>query len=227
MIFKDLNKRFDYSLKGKTYKPSRVQRRLIYGRDVTDSSWSLRGARYVGYKKALKKEHYFNQRLRCAYCRVELRADAYWEDLDHVVAQSDKGRWVFYPKNLIVTCGPCNKLKNADTTLTNPNARYFPLHSGGFRIFNPHFDNWSDHFVIEKGLFLKGIPNTKGPETYKYCHLYRHDIIIDYAKQQLFWKIFTMKRLTHRLRNSTVGSNEAIHIQVAIDHLLERKRNSL
>lgn len=197
--------------------------RLIYDKSVNVNFWNKQGD-YDKYKKNLKDRHYFGQVRRCAYCRTRLRADAYWEDLDHIVAQSLKGNWIFYPKNLIVTCEPCNRLKNKSSTLFNPNSKYFPLNSKGFNIFNPHFDKWSDHFEVEKGIFLKGKPGTKGPNTYKYCHLYRSDIIIDYVDEQRIWSMFTMRRLTHKLKEVQKGSNEEIHIQKAIDHMLKRKK---
>ena len=157
MFNKNLNNRFSYSLIGKTYKPLIPEFRLIYDPKVDSEFWTTKKGAYENYKNELKKTHYFGQNRRCAYCRKRLRADAYWEDLDHIVAQSKKGNWIYYPKNLIVTCPPCNRLKNANETLTNPNASRFPLYTGGFRTFNPHFDKWEDHFVIEKGIFLKGI----------------------------------------------------------------------
>lgn len=222
MFPKNLNKKFDYTLKGSTYVPSKSEFRLIYSKSVTKNHWS--DSNYDDYRKNLKVEHYFGQNRRCAYCRTKLRANAYWEDLDHIIAQSVRGNWIFYPKNLIVTCEPCNRLKNADLALANPAAKYFPLYSSGFNIFNPHFDIWSEHFEIVNGIFLKGIPGSKGPNTYKYCHLYRYDIIIDYVDEQRIWNKITMRRLTHKLRESTSGSVEETHIKLAIVHMLRRNR---
>lgn len=222
----NLNKKFKYTLKGKTFKPSNVQSKMIYDVAVDATHWSRRGKSYLDYKKDLKEEHYFGQNRRCAYCRTKLRADAYWEDLDHVVAQSIKGNWIFYPKNLIATCQPCNRLKNADNTLSNPKAKMFPLHSGGFNIFNPHFDEWSEHFKVDNGIFLKGIPGTKGPQTYKYCNLHRMDIIIDYSDEQRIFSLLTMRRLTHRLKTVQKGSREEESINNAIDHMIRRKKQN-
>lgn len=226
MFPKNLNTKFNYTLRTKTYSPTAQEIRWIFSKEVRASDWSKQGGKYQEYKAALKQKHYFGQTRRCAYCRARLRTDAYWEDLDHIVAQSEKGNWVFYPKNLIVTCEPCNRLKNANPTLKNPYARYFPLHSGGFNIFNPHFDNWSDHFEIEKGIFLKGKPGTKGPATYTHCHLYRHDVIIEYVDEQRIWSVFTMRRLTHRLKEAQKGSEEEKHINLAIKHMINRKKQN-
>lgn len=224
MFHKDLNSKFNYTLRGATYVPKMHEFRLIYNKDVKKEDWGNQGQGFKDYKRALKKHHYFGQTRRCAYCRVKLRTDAYWEDLDHIVAQADKGNWIFYPKNLIVTCEPCNRLKNNATTLEFPNTNLFPLYSKGFNIFNPHFDTWSDHFEIVKGIFLKGKPGTKGPNTYTHCHLFRHDIIIAYVDEIRIWNCITMKRLTHRLKETVAGSNEELHINQAIQHIIERKK---
>lgn len=224
MFPKNLNNQFNYTLKGKTYVPTKPQFRLVYDKTVTKGFWKKKGD-YEVYKKALKKRHYFYQTRRCAYCRTKLRADAYWEDLDHVVAQTEKGNWIFYPKNLIVTCEPCNRLKNAGSTLSNPLTTSFPLYTKGFNIFNPHFDIWSEHFEILNGIFLRGKSGTKGPDTYKHCHLYRHDIIIDYVDEHRIWNVFTMRRLTHRLKETIKGSNEEMHINLAIEHMIQRKKS--
>lgn len=222
----NLNRKFNYTLKGKTFRPSRTQFNLIYDLNTNISYWAKTGKTYVDYKNELKKEHYFGQLRRCAYCRTKLRANAYWEDLDHIVPQSVREQWLFYPKNLIATCQPCNRLKKADNTLLDPNAIRFPLHSNGFKIFNPHFDNWSDHFKIEKGIFIKGISGTKGPQTYEYCNLHRMDIILDYSDEQRIFSVLTMRRLTHRLKDVEIGSREEQSIRNAIVHMIRRKKEN-
>lgn len=227
MFNRGLNRKFRYSLKGKTYIPSPQEFRFIYASTINSTYWTKKKGVYERFKNELKKTHYFGQNRRCAYCRKKLRADAYWEDLDHVVAQSRRGNWIYYPKNLIVTCPPCNRLKSDDETLSDINATRFPLRSNGFSIFNPHFDKWEDHFIIEKGIFLKGIPNTKGPRTYNYCNLHRMDIIIEYADEIRLWEIKTMRRLTHRLRDTIKGSNEERSINEAIIHMIRRKKNNI
>lgn len=220
----NLNKKYNYTLKGKTFKPSKIQFNLIYNSDVNSVNWNKKPKDYLTYTKQLKIEHYFGQIRRCAYCRTQLRSDAYWEDLDHVVPQSIREQWMFYPKNLIATCLPCNRLKNAENTLFNPNATRFPLHSKGFTIFNPHFDNWSDHFRIEKGIFIKGIAGTKGPKTYTYCELFRTDVILYYSDEQRIFSVFTMRRLTHRLKTVQKGSREEESIRNAIVNMIKRKK---
>lgn len=219
----NLNRKYGYTLINKTYIPNAAELLLINDAAITKSYWTRK--KYEEYRKELKSKHYFGQTRRCAYCRKTLRTDAYWEDLDHVVAQSIKEKWIFHPKNLIVTCEPCNRLKNADATLTDPSITDFPTSSTDFTIFNPHFDNWSDNFEIFKGIFLRGKPGTKGPNTYKYCHLYRHDVIINNVDEKRIWNVFTMRRLTHKLKEVEIDSVEFTHIKKAIIHMIARKKN--
>lgn len=225
MIWIDLNRRFSYTLKSKTHIPSKDVFRVVCSKNINKSYWSKSGI-YNTFKADLKLKYYHNQNRLCAYCRSKLRAKAYWEDLDHIVPQSLKENWIFQPRNLIVTCQPCNRLKNDELTITNTNQKNFPSKGKLFKIFNPHFDKWEDHFVIEKGIFLKPKPGTKGPYTYKHCHLYRYDVLLEYVDEQRIWKRFTMKRLTHRLKQVKSGSNEEKHIQEAIKELIRRNKQN-
>ncbi len=225
MLPVNLNRKYRYTLIDKTYIPNISELTLISNPSIDISHWKL--VKYKKYKDKVKLSHYFGQNRRCAYCRKALRTDAYWEDLDHIVAQSEKEKWLFIPKNLIVTCEPCNRLKNAELTIKNPMLDLFPDSSDGFKIFNPHFDNWGDHFEIFNGIFLRGKANSKGPETYKYCRLYRHDVVINNVDEHRIWNVITMRRLTHRLKEVEVNSNEYEHINKAINHMIERKKNRL
>jgi 5-methylcytosine-specific restriction endonuclease McrA len=223
MFQKNLNSKFAYTLKGRTYRPSLAVLRLIYSSSITKNDWGA--SKFTGYKALLKESHYFDQNRRCAYCRISLRADAYWDELDHIVAQTIKEEWILYPKNLVVSCKPCNSLKNADDTRSNLTSNRFPLYSNGFTVFNPHFDNWSDHFEVIKGIFLRGKPGTKGPETYKICHLYRYHIAIAYAEENGYKNKKTFRRLTHRLRDTDLNDKQIENIQLAINHIVKRKKS--
>lgn len=222
MFWTNLNNQLDYSLKNKAYRPSLAELRLIYLPTITKSDWSKPA--YQNYKESLKKSHYFNQGKRCAYCRLKLRIDAYWDELDHVVPQSIKGEWIFYPKNLVTSCKPCNSLKKATDTRSNPSNPLFPLNSKGFNVFNPHFDTWSDHFEIIKRIFLRGKAGTKGPATYNKYHLYRYQITLGYAEELRYKTQKTYKRLTHLLRDPELTINQIQSLQDGIKHLIEAKK---
>jgi len=223
MFWTSLNKKLDYTLKGKTYRPTQAEIRLIYLPSIKRSDWSNNN--YKNYKDSLKNLHYFGQTKRCAYCRLNLRVDAYWDELDHIVAQTTKGEWIFYPKNLVVSCKPCNSLKNATDTRANPANPRFPLHSNGFTVFNPHFDKWSDHFEIVKGIFLRGKTGTKGPNTYEEYHLYRYHITLGYAEELRYKNQKTYRRLTHLLRDTSLTAKQVKSLQDGIKHLVESRKH--
>jgi 5-methylcytosine-specific restriction endonuclease McrA len=222
MFRTNLSRRFDYSLRGLAYRPTIAERKDIYSPSVRKEDWNH--STYKQYKSTLKQKHYYGQNLRCAYCRVRLRIDAYYDELDHIVPQSDRGNWIFYPKNLVVACKPCNSLKNADKILTNPSQSRFPLFSAGFLVFNPHFDRWADHFEIHKGIFLRGKPGTKGPKTYEVCHLFRYHIVLEYSEELRYRNKRTLRRLTHLLRDPSLSNKQIAEIQKAIFHLLRIAR---
>lgn len=223
MFWINLNRKFNYTLKGKTYRPSLNELRLIYRPTIKKDNWG--DIEYKEYKDSLKEHHYFNQDRRCAYCRLQLRVDAYWDELDHVIPQSIKGNWIFYPKNLVVSCKPCNSLKNAFDTRTNLGSTLFPLFSGGFQVYNPHFDEWSDHFEIHKDIFLRGRANTKGPATYQAYRLYRYHIIVAYSEEKRYRSKKTYRRLTHLLREPNLTSKQIEALQEAIKHIIKLRKH--
>lgn len=223
MIWIDLNRKFNYTLKGKTYRPLPAFLRLIYLPTITKNDWG--NDTYKVYKKSLKESHYFDQNTRCAYCRLKLRVGAYWDELDHIIPQSIKGDWIFYPKNLVVSCKPCNSLKNDFDTRVNNARNLFPLFSRGFKVFNPHFDEWSDHFEIHRGIFLRGKIGTKGPETYNAYRLYRYHIAIGYSEEKRFRSKKTYRRLTHLLRESGLTTDQIKGLQDAVKYIIKLRKH--
>jgi hypothetical protein len=223
MIWVGLNKILNYTLKGKTFRPSLTDLRLIYNPAIRKENWD--DPTFKKYKDEIKDSHYFDQGRRCAYCRLKLRTDAYWDELDHIVPQTIMGEWIFYPKNLVVSCKPCNSLKNAFDTRANNLSNRFPLYSNGFTVFNPHFDIWADHFEIFKEIFLRGKPGTKGPATYSNYKLYRYHIIVGYSEESRFRSRKTLRRLTHLLREPSLTLKQIENIQKAIAHMVKVKKH--
>lgn len=223
MFWKSLNDRFDYTLINKTYVPNAAESVLIYNPAITKNDWG--NDDFDDYKKAVKESYYFDQGRRCAYCRLKLRADAYWDELDHIIPQSIKGQWIFYPANLVTSCKPCNSLKNKIETRINPLALNFPGQSIDFLVFNPHFDNWSDHFEIFKGIFLRGRAATKGPHSYEVFKLFRYHITIGYSEELRYKNSKTMRRLTHLLREPGLSQKQIHSLQEAIKHTINVRKH--
>ncbi len=140
---------------------------------------------YDQIKARIKKQLYYNQFDKCAYCRRVIEGDGKYEPLDHVIAKSIRPEWMLEPKNLVLTCDSCNNLKNDGQTLSSAhiNDTTYPTTSDAFLVFNPHFDTWSSHLKYEEEIFLVGIPGSKGPDTVRICKLYRYNIIINRAKE--------------------------------------------
>jgi hypothetical protein len=193
---------------------------------VDKDNWTR--AQYETIKQRLKKELYFNQLDRCAYCRREVEAAAKYEPLDHIVAQSKKPEWMLEPKNLIVVCDSCNNLKNAEQTLTDNfvNTNVFPNDSNAFIVFNPHFDIWEEHLKYEEDIFITPIPHSKGKDTIKICKLYRYNVIINRAKELKLAQKEPTNRIFNRLINLDNDSDEAKKLKQeykeAFDHFHSR-----
>ena len=211
----DFNIEFNYRINTPFSEDSRLPK------PTTPSDWN--NSAYTHYKTNLKKDHLRKQKGRCAYCRKQIEIDGYYEDLDHVIAKTIKPEWMIKPKNLVVACNACNRLKRKDATLRSGYVGLsFPSDSNDFIVFNPHFDQWSDHFGIEDDLFLVAKPNSKGKETIKICRLWRYHIPLNYAREKrLLAHPDTKKKLTQRLNLTTKGSQDYNSINQSIIYLIE------
>ena len=121
----------------------------------------------------------------CCYCKVSLRHAGYGEPIEHIVPKDDRPRWMFEPRNLALSCYPCNTKKNADNTLSAAGklSLPYPANANGFIIYHPHYNEWDTHFEIFHRYFLR--PKTqKGRETFKVCELYRFNLPLDKAKMK-------------------------------------------
>ncbi|MRT17565.1 hypothetical protein F3C99_11425 [Vitellibacter sp. q18] len=194
----------DYSLVNKTYPISLDEQKLIddyptYLNDDWDKS------RFDNLKSNMRKHYGRRVNRKCSYCRMTVNPDAYGNAIEHIVPRILKPQWMFVQNNLSISCIGCNSTKGVKNTLVNhPNnyghsSNYCPSSTEEYKIFNPHFDKWSDHFTIEDNFFLVPIPNTKGPYTYKLCGMWRYQIVLDYI-DVLKIREKSYRSLTLRLR---------------------------
>jgi hypothetical protein len=144
--------------------------------------WSL--GCYNDLKRHIKEHYSIIQGDVCFYCKIGIRYGAYGEPIEHIVPKDDRPQWMFEPKNLALSCYPCNTKKNADNTLSDAGrlAVNYPIHSDGFSIYHPHFDNWNDHMEVFHVYFIRPISD-KGRETFSVCDLFRFSLPIDKAKR--------------------------------------------
>jgi uncharacterized protein (TIGR02646 family) len=214
---KNLNEIYGYKItkcvKYSSDSIKQLKKRPIKTKDCWDN-------RYKKVKADVKTAYYKQQKQRCAYCRKKLNADGYFNHLDHIIPKSIHHRWMFKPRNLVITCEVCNPLKNADDTLNiHHSKKRFPKKREGFTIFNPHFDNWCDYFLIEDGMFIRG-KNSKGDETIRVCKLTQYNIAVQHADEANIKNSSAIRRATRRLRSFSVGSteyeaaNELIHFYI-------------
>ncbi len=213
---KNLNNIFDYSLLGKNFTPSLgVQKVIDNHAIVTGDDWYL--AKFNSFRKEFKEFYVNKQTFRCGICRFKIQADGHYQDIDHIIPKSRRKKWIFTSKNLICTCTPCNRLKNADNTMhTSYNrARAFPDDKNAYLVFNPHYDKWSDHFQIEDGIFITAKSRSKGYYTIQVYRLFRYQICINLAAEQESpnFKNDAIKVLK-KLYKTTPGSKEEKELKI-------------
>lgn len=147
------------------------------------TDWNL-GA-YSAMKQHIKDYYSILQEDICCYCKTPLRHGGYGEPIEHIVPKDDRPDWMFIPKNLALSCYPCNTKKNADNTLSARGlaSANYPTTADGFIIYHPHFNKWDNHFKVFHNYFL--IPTSpKGRTTFKVCELYRFNLPLDKAKMR-------------------------------------------
>jgi uncharacterized protein (TIGR02646 family) len=217
----------DFTLTGHTYQLTQAEVTLLTDHPpASRDDWNK--GRYYDYKQNVKANLVLRQFDRCAYCRKRLEADGKYEPLDHIVPQTIQGTWIFKVRNLILTCDSCNNLKKKEQTLAvgYENSADLPAISAGYKIFNPHYDNWSEHLNYEDDIFIVAVPNSKGKETIRICQLYRYNVILNRAKELQIGQKVPAKRAMHRL--TTLDTNEPIYTLIrneflqAVDHFLNR-----
>ncbi|QBJ85477.1 hypothetical protein DDI74_04030 [Chryseobacterium gleum] len=201
----DLNKILDYSLSGYSLiisatAQTKINNHIIVDKDDWGKSFSL------GFIDEFKTFYSRKQGHKCAYCRTKITPDGYTEPVEHITPRLLKPNWMFVIHNLVVSCSGCNSNKKTDNVLRNNentyghNAADCPNNSIEYRIFNPHYDKWSDHFEIEDSYFLKPKPDTKGPYTYTKCGMNRYNIVLDYLFSEKVRGPISAKILTARIR---------------------------
>lgn len=200
-----LEKIIDYSLIGKAYSVLPAEQTILDNNPTYSiEDWEKSG--FYRLKSNIRKHYGRRQRRKCGYCRMTINPDAYGNPIEHIMPRIKKPQWMFVQQNLVVSCVGCNSSKGIDNTLVRHENNYghspahCPQNSAEFKIFNPHFDKWSEHFRIEDDFFLVPIPNSKGPYTYKKCNMHRYVIILDYRDQINMRDKKSYTILTQRLR---------------------------
>ena len=77
---------------------------------------------------------------RCEYCRLSEADTSTRHTIDHIIAVKHGGPTE--PDNLALACVECNANKGSDIATIDPEGTEL------VRLFNPRFDNWDEHFVL-------------------------------------------------------------------------------
>lgn len=214
---KNLNKLFDYSLRGKTFIPTTNVAKTINDHSmVSGNDWYK--PKFNPFRKEYKEFFVSKQFFRCGICRFKIQADGHYQDIDHIVAKSKRKKWAFVTKNLVCTCTPCNRLKGTDNTL-NPifnRKKDFPDDKKAFLVFNPHYEKWSDHLIVEDDIFITAKAGSKGYATIQAYKLYRYQICINLSAEHESPNFKTdAKKVLKRLYKTIPNSAEEVELQKA------------
>jgi len=202
-----------YTLRNKLSGLTVLELETVIAYPPTDKSDWIK-ARYDAIKQRIKRDLLEGQFDKCAYCRKMLEGAGKYEPLEHIVAKSIRPEWMFEPKNLIVTCDSCNNLKGDEQVLADCYIGSFvlPNVSEAYLIFNPHYDEWSDHLQYEDDLFITDVPGSKGRHTIKICKLYRFNIIINRSKERKLHQKTPLQRIASRIQKMDKHSPEFVYI---------------
>lgn len=203
---KNLNNIFYYTkIKPVKYRKIDIAKLKSYHVMIEDD-WSL--SEFSSLKRYVRYSHYKIQKRKCAYCRRTLNPLGINEHLDHLVARSIKARWMFKPRNLVLSCYQCNTQKSASSIIApGVGLKRLPKKSSNYVLFNPYVHNWSDHFEIEDGIFLKA-KSIEGENTIKELKMYDHKYAMIYAELSGTFNDSGIKKATKRLITFPKGSVE-------------------
>lgn len=172
-------------------------------------------------KDFIKENYYLPQDKRCAYCRKRLNLNGYFNHIDHVIPKSHHKRWMFNPKNLVVTCEVCNPLKHSEDTLSGGHSKTkFPKRKSGFLIFNPHYEKWGDCFEIEDGMFIRG-KTKRGEKTIDLCRLYQDNFCAQFAEESGISPKSAIRRASIR---TTIFPKDSVEYEAAMSLIDAYKR---
>lgn len=146
---------------------------------VDHTQWNSTDAAISILRKGVREHCLVEQKYRCAYCRIEKKEShgLTW-DVDHIIPKALYPRFLYEPKNLVVSCKACNIAKSNSDVLTRSLRANAPLpeDSESYKIVHPHIDVYSHHFeiIVVGGRFTHRPRNShKAKETFLMCDLIR------------------------------------------------------
>jgi uncharacterized protein (TIGR02646 family) len=99
------------------------------------------------FKKAITKQLIKRQKRRCAFCGTRLFGEE--DPRDHIAPKAKHKEFTFEPRNLVLTCYPCNSIcKKSQDTIVRKKKQYGRC---TFSIVHPYLDVPSDHIDYVPG----------------------------------------------------------------------------
>lgn len=219
----NLNTKYSYSVISKYNTLPNESKAINSFKSHLLTNWESQKKGIISFKKNLRIHLESKQKERCAYCRQYLQASGKGEHLDHIVAKDTKPQWMFTSLNLILSCSGCNTPKKASLVLNNPynrRALNYPDISTAFKIFNPYYDKWSDHFLIDDDIFIQAKPGSKGDFTISTCHLFREQVVINNIRTLNISKGNSKKKITQRLYKLVKGTKEYNELENTLNQII-------
>jgi 5-methylcytosine-specific restriction endonuclease McrA len=218
----NLNTKYNYTIKSAyTSKANELVAINSFGNHFI-KNWDSKKQGIRNFKKNIRIYLEAKQKERCAYCRQYLQASGKGEHLDHIIAKDTKPQWMFTSINLVLSCSGCNIPKNAALVLNSPYNRRtvnYPDISTAFKIFNPYYDQWSDHFLIDDEVFIQAKPKSKGDFTISTCQLFREQVVINNIRELRMSKSKSKKKIAHRIYKSVKGTEEYQELENVLDQI--------
>tara|TARA_R100001369_G_scaffold10176_1_gene23159 strand:- start:6513 stop:7151 length:639 start_codon:yes stop_codon:yes gene_type:complete len=207
-----------YTLIGKTYAYSNDDLDKFDDYEPQKGDWIKND--FDAFKKSIKKLYFRDQKERCAFCRKIVDYDGYYEPLEHILYKDEYPTWMFHPKNLVVSCNPCNGKKGTfDSLVIGYNRIEFPVHANDFITLNPHFEEWGTHLKLKKGLFFIA-KTVKGLQTIKAYELTRPDVIHHHSKFKRINKDSLGKKAAKLAYELNPNSATFQHIMASVNAIL-------
>jgi len=165
-------------------------------------------------KKNIKEHLLLEQNRICPYCGLKLPKWGMYPHIEHVVHKKVHYRFMFEPKNLIVTCQTCNINKGEKETLINPITITYPSTGNDFLIIQPYFDDYFQHIELICDILLRAL-TSKGSKTIEYCRLNSLPLAEERMEQLKISMETTYKKMTLQL----IKENDLLIKQQILDFL--------
>jgi hypothetical protein len=91
---------------------------------------------------------------RCEYCGIPDTAVLFAHEVDHIIAEQNRGKTTL--ENLALACFHCNRHKGPNIATIEPSSQEI------VRLFNPRIDRWTDHFQMREAEIVGISPIGRG-----------------------------------------------------------------